>query len=149
PLDRVHLDGNIHLHSILPSSRRLEFGAEGILDVNRDLVGRDKNEVKTAVVDGPAGDPPAAGVADAPRLPWRHRRHGGIARVPGLDLDESGDAAAPRDDVDLAERRAGAAGENAIALQPQEPCGPALAALAAALGLASASARQLSHHCRS
>src|SRR5262245_16738306 len=90
------------------TSRPIEFDVERVLDMDRNLVGRDENEVKTAIDDVAAGDPPAAGIADAPGLPWGDRCHGGIEACPCLDLDKGGDATAPGDDVDLAQRRADA-----------------------------------------
>ena len=53
----------------------------------------------------------------------------------GLDLDEGEDAAAAGDEVDLADRRAGADGEDAPALEPQPPGGEPLRPPPAALGL--------------
>ena len=54
-------------------------------------------------------------------------------RGAGLDLDESEHISAPGDQIDLADGRAGADGENVPALQPEppgrEPLGPPPAAL--------------------
>ena len=63
------------------------------------------------------------------------RQGGAVLAGARLDLDEGEDAAAPGDQVDLADRRAGAHGEDPPALQPQPPGGEPLGPAAAALGL--------------
>ena len=89
--------------------------------------------------------PAAAGWRGEPQRRRRGRCAGAPAAVTAsaasarfgrcLTSTKASSAAAPGDQVDLADRRAVAAGEDAVALEAQEPGGQRLGAAAAALGL--------------
>lgn len=61
------------------------------------------------------------GAFDALPLPWRHRLQGQAAGVPPLDLDDGEGPTPTGDKIDLAERRAPAPRQDAIALEAQKP----------------------------
>jgi hypothetical protein len=75
----------------------------------------------------------AGGPGDPLLLARQERLEGHGPRGAVLDLDEQDELAAPGDEVDLAERRGEAPGEDAKALEPQEPGGQGLGQPAGAL----------------
>ena len=95
----------------------------------RPAAGDGEDDVEAAVEFGGGrvrGDPQLGGPRDAAS----GRRRSGLDRLglarPLLDLDEDDDLAAPGDDVDLADRRPVAAGEDAIEFEAEEERGERL-----------------------
>ena len=96
-------------------------------DVARQAPGRDGDEIEA---HGAAGEL-AAAAAGRPRRRGRSAPAAAAAGRPAhrsgahapLDLDEDQKIAAPGDEVDLAHRGGVAAGQDAIAAQPQQPGG--------------------------
>ena len=84
----------------------------------------------------PAGAPDARRRLDPLARAGQYGLDGAVAAGAGLHLDEGEDPAAAGDEIDLAAGRAGAAGEDAVALQLQPQGGDIFGAAALALALA-------------
>jgi hypothetical protein len=114
-------------HAGLPVPRagggRSPSGAPRVGKVQRQAPGRDRDDVEAA---GEAGEPRAALEEEGggARDPLLLAEADGLERVASgrapLHLDEDEEAAAPRDQVDLAQGGAEAAGEDGEAFQPQQ-----------------------------
>jgi hypothetical protein len=96
---------------------------EGIDDVARQFTRRDDDNVETdfaVCVSGIASEPHFGRANDAVLCSLGHRFHGVVGAGARLDLDENQDPTPPRNDVDFAEWRFPAPGENAIGFGDQQ-----------------------------
>src|SRR5690349_19755430 len=82
-----------------------------------------------------ARDEHAGGPRNAAELIATQREGGGLDLATRLDLDEGQHVAATRHDVDLAQPRLVAAGEDRIAGQPQAPDGAPFSGMAESISL--------------
>src|SRR5690606_13930700 len=119
------------------SRKRSPVGRERGDQVTRNQAGRNGDHIEAQIEIGMsriAGDPGQRGTDDPLLLMHRHRLAGEVEVAARLDLDEGDRSAAAGDQVNLADRAAEAAGEDAVALARQEGCRHGLGDDALAVG---------------
>src|SRR5215208_762685 len=121
-----------------------EFGAEGILDMTRPVVGRHHQDVKTIVGSEVAcvtADPQTSGIDHSLSLVLCNRGQAIIDIGARLNFDKDNAASVLHDEIDLAPRGFQTPGERAIALHHHEQRGKKFGSAAPPFGAAAASRR--------
>ena len=130
--ERIHLDRDLERHDILLVGRaRCRWRTvschpiQGILDMAEHAPRRDQDDVDADVVARPGepGREQFGGGGDAGQAALVDREVERRARRTRLDFDEGDQRAAPRDQIDLADRRAHPPCQDPPALEPQPPGG--------------------------